>query len=73
MYCTDCLDVYYVLAICYVAQNFFATTDPVVLDWKRRQTQMLAVLDALDADVLCLQVSVVFYTCNIIYLPKKIG
>lgn len=46
---------YNLLADCYATPGYFKRTDPKILTWRKRKQAVLAVLDALDADILCLQ------------------
>ena len=53
-----CVYAFQVYAFHVYAFRVYAFTKKV-LDWERRKDAMLSVLDSLDADVLCLQVSCV--------------
>jgi len=46
---------YNLLADCYATPGYFRNTDRSVLDWDERKKALISVLDALDADILCLQ------------------
>jgi len=46
---------YNLLADCYASPSYFKLTHPSTLSWRNRKEAVLEVLDALDADILCLQ------------------
>ena len=46
---------YNLLADCYATPSYFKLTHPATLCWRKRKAAVLAVLDALDSDIVCLQ------------------